>query len=534
MKTRILNIFTLLVSISGLYSCIEYDMAKPRTLAEFTDFQVENASNVTISRDDRTVHIDLTEAADLSQVKVTSFTLNKNSRFSGAGLPEVLDLTQPFKITLAMYYDFEWTITASQKVNRYVKCVNQVGDAFFDVDRREAFVYVSKSQRLKNLTINDMKLELDGSQVFSTTGMVSSPEGVEAETVPCAFPMVLDCTVKRTFLVKTREGQVEWSLTAIPKDVPAQITSVAAWCWSADVKAMFDGASEVPAIMYKAKSAADWLTVPSDKVTVDGVNVSATIGELTEATDYDVKLTIGGKDVSQQSFTTDTPSQIPNLNFDDWWLSGKVWYPYAEGAPDSEKYWDSANPGAAGFIGSSTYPETEDVVKGKAAKMESKYAAIAFAAGNLYIGKFGKVEGIGAILDWGAEFTSMPAAMKGYFKYMPKAIDKSKPPYDNMIGKTDKCQIQIFLTDWDAPFVINTTAAQFVDIANDPHIIAFGRLETDETVTEYREFTIPLEYRSYRKPKYVVVSCCASSLGDYFTGGVGSTLMVDEFELIYK
>ena len=51
--------------------------------------------------------------------------------------------------------------------------------------------------------------------------------------------------------------------------------------------------------------------------------------------------------------------------------------------------------GAAGFIGSSTVPETEDVVKGTAARMESKYAAIAFAAGNLYIGKFGKVEGIG-------------------------------------------------------------------------------------------------------------------------------------------
>ena len=211
-----------------------------------------------------------------------------------------------------------------------------------------------------------------------------------------------------------------------------------------------------------------------------------------------------------------------------------MWYPYAEGAPDSDKYWDSANTGAAGFIGSSTVPETEDVVKGTAARMESKYAAIAFAAGNLYIGKFGKVEGIGAILDWGKEFTSMPAAMKGYFKYLPKAIDKSKPPYDNMIGKTDKCQIQIFLTDWDAPFTINTTAGQFVDLANDPHIIAFGRLETDETVTEYREFTIPLEYRSYRKPKYVVVSCCASYLGDYFTGGVGSTLWVDEFELIYK
>ena len=533
MKFRILNIALSFCALC-LVSCLEDDMAKPRTLAEFTQMNVENGT-VTIDRDSRTVSIELDELGDLSQVKVTSFSLNDRAYFADGVLPEVLDLTVPYKVTLAMYYDFEWTISASQNVSRYVKCANQVGSAFFDVERREAHVYVSKSQRLRDLVISDMKLELEGARILSTTGIeVEAGESVE-KTRPCSFPMQLDCTVKRTFLVKTRGGEeVVWSLTAIPKDVPAQITSVAAWCWSADVKATFDGASEVPAIMYKAKSAADWITVPSDKVTVDGVNVSATIGELTEASDYHVKLTIGGKDVSEQSFITDTPRQIPNLNFDDWWLSGKVWYPYAEGTPDSEKFWDSANPGAAGFIGSSTYPETEDVVKGTAAKMESKYAAIAFAAGNLYIGKFGKVEGIGAILDWGAEFTSMPAAMKGYFKYTPKAIDKTKPPYDNMIGKTDKCQIQIFLTDWDAPFVINTTAGQFVDIANDPHIIAFGRMETDETVTEYREFTIPLEYRSYRKPKYVVVSCCASSLGDYFTGGVGSTLLVDEFELIYK
>lgn len=36
-----------------------------------------------------------------------------------------------------------------------------------------------------------------------------------------------------------------------------------------------------------------------------------------------------------------------------------------------------------------------------------------------------------------------------------------------------------------------------------------------------------------RKPTYVVISACASYLGDYFTGGVGSLLYVDEFEFVY-
>ena len=78
------------------------------------------------------------------------------------------------------------------------------------------------------------------------------------------------------------------------------------------------------------------------------------------------------------------------------------------------------------------------------------------------------------------------------------------------------------------------TPAQFVDLQNDPGIIAYGKLESDEAVADYREFYIPLEYRDKtRTPKYIVISCCASYLGDYFTGGEGSKLLVDEFELVY-
>ena len=85
-------------------------------------------------------------------------------------------------------------------------------------------------------------------------------------------------------------------------------------------------------------------------------------------------------------------------------------------------------------------------------------------------------------------------------------------------------------------FRINTTTGTFVDVKNDPGIIAFARLETDEdTEGKYKEFTLPLEYRDKtRRPKYLVIACAASYLGDYFTGGVGSTLHVDEFEFIYE
>ena len=528
MKFRILNIALSFCTLC-LVSCLEDDMAKPRTLAEFTQMNVENGT-VTIDRDSRTVSIELDELGDLSQVRITSFSLNDKAYFTDGVLPDVLDLTVPYKVTLAMYYDFEWTISASQNVSRYVKCANQVGSAFFDVERREAHVYVSKSQRLRDLVISDMKLELEGARILSTTGIeVEAGESVE-KTRPCSFPMQLDCTVKRTFLVKTRGGdEVVWSLTAIPKDVPAQITSIAPWCWSADVKATFDGTSAAPVVKYKPKTASDWSEVSSDKVTVDGINVNASIEGLEQGTEYEVKLVFNGRELPQQTFVTGVPEQLYNLNFDDW-ADDKT--PYTSGY---EGIWDTANPGTSMLNIAPTVQETEDVVSGSAVRMQSVYK-MKFAAGNIYVGKFNSVDfsSLGATLFWGYEFDAMPSAMKGYYKYSPKNIDYAAPAYESLRGKPDKCQIQIFLTDWDDRFMINTGANQFVDVYNDPHIIAFGRLESDETVTEYKEFTIPLEYRSFRKPKYIVVSCCASSLGDYFTGGVGSTLLVDEFELIYK
>lgn len=542
MKSRIINILMAVALL--LSSCMEYDMALPRTLAEFTDFQVENADKVTIDRDTRTVTIELNETADLSGVNVTSIALNENSKFATGSFPEVLDLTEPYKVTLRMYYDFDWTIVASQKVSRYVKCLNQVGDASFDVERKEAFVYVSKSQRLKNLVVNDLKFELEGSKIVSTTGLVDGQQ----QTQTCSFPMTLDCTVKRTFLVESRGERVEWSLTAIPKDVPAQITSIAAWCWSADLMAEFDGTSTPPSVMYKAAADSDWIEVVSDKVTVDGINVKARIEGLEQGTSYEAKLVFNGKELPVKVFKTDEPQQIPNMNFDAWWQDGKVWYPYAQDAAPADKAWDSANKGAAQYIGSSTLPEYEDLPEaGKregaaAVKMVSKWAMVKFAAGNLYTGKFNHLVGIeGANLDWGVPFTAKPKALKGWYKYEPQLITRQNNT--QIAGKEmDKCQLQVLLIQTDSPYIVQpmnglngpTYKGVALDLATEPTVIARFIHNMDGTGGEWKQFELPLEYRDYRQPTYVIVTAASSYLGDFFTGGEGSTMLIDEFEFVYE
>ena len=117
--------------------------------------------------------------------------------------------------------------------------------------------------------------------------------------------------------------------------------------------------------------------------------------------------------------------------------------------------------------------------------------------------------------------------------YKPVAIDQAKAPYTDMKGKTDIGQIQIMLTDWDEPFRISTADGDFVQVNTDKHIIGYGTMDLNET-TGYQEFTINVDYRDRtRTPKYIVIVASASKYGDYFTGGVGSTLYLDEFELVY-
>lgn len=534
--------FSLVASLVA--ACFPNDMSLPRILAQFTKLEVVGGLETVIDADSRTVSLVVNEEVELSSLAVKTVELNEKASFKDGKFPQTLDLSSPMKVMLTMYQDYDWTISATQPVARYITCANQIGEAEFDVQNKVARVYVSQSQRLDQLEILSMKLERLGSEVVSTTAveLVNTQTGELVEkTRDCEFPMVLSCDVKRTFNVSFQGENIPWTLYAVPVEVAAEIKGIDARCYYAEVIAAYGGGENaVPVFEYKKADAQEWTVIPEENIVVDGINISAMIYGLEMTTDYLVRIIANDEILPEVAFRTGASSQLYNSTFDEWWQDDKVWYPYAKGA--SPSVWDSANPGAAKFIGSSTYP-TDDIVETyvqdgkvrKAAEMVSRNAAVAFAAGNLYVGKFGRVQGIGAILDWGTEFTDKPMALKGYYKYSPMTITHAKEPYLDLIGKaTDKCQIQVFLTDWDAPFTVNTTAGVFVDFENDEHIIAFGKLESDETVTDYREFQIDLEYRDKtRTPKYIVISCCASYLGDYFTGGEGSKLVVDEFELVY-
>ena len=297
-----------------------------------------------------------------------------------------------------------------------------------------------------------------------------------------------------------------------------------------------DSAPEGLGFQYRKASEAEW-TDFAGEISYEGKTFSARITGLEPETEYEFRAVTAQdrKDDNVVQFTTEAADQLPNFNFDSWYKDGKNWYANAD--MGDNYFWDSGNKGANTLSEvNPTSPEETFVVSGKAVRMESKYVILAFAGGNIYSGSFGAVSGLGASINFGRPYTCRPTALHGWYSYAPKAIDKVKAPYEDLKGTMDVGKIYVALTDWNSPFNVNTNTGTFFVPDEDSAVIAYGELEIPENSNgEYKEFTIDLEYRDLERiPTHVLVVATASKYADYFTGGVGSTMYIDEFEFLFE
>lgn len=295
---------------------------------------------------------------------------------------------------------------------------------------------------------------------------------------------------------------------------------------------------------WRVAGATDWNVIPYDALTIDAQdNVTTTLKGLTPNTSYEYRLRYinGDADVVCEpvAFTTEQQIALYNGGFENWWMDGKVAYANEQGV----SFWDTSNKGAASFGGSNT-TETTDAAYvhsgSKAARLESKYIVIKFAAASLYSGSFIELVGTkGAKLNWGVPFASRPTALKGYMQYEPAAVDRtsaSAPAGAPAKGEPDQCGMYCALLS-EALLVDNTDMSTFPDWENDSRVIAYGSLPLDQNVHSngaWKEVNIPLVYNNInKKPTHLLVVFSASKYGDYFHGGEGSVLYVDDFSLEY-
>lgn len=535
-----------------LSSCVENDLPYPTIEGVIEEMVVEGQTAVKIDKSSAWVSIKVADTLDLRNLSVEKLVVTEGMtvipdssackdfiHFPDTGFASLdslpatvnthMNFKEPVTFLLRLYQDYLWRVKVEHDIQRRVVVANQVGMPLIDSDNRNVIVYVDSVAQpsLRNVKIETLQL---GSSIATT---VPSPE------------QVTDFTRPRLFQVTAFGETEEWMLSVAYPPSGMSFTTLSAWA----KRAVITGKTNMGDVhaKYRMKAVADekseadvaWEESLSHEIQIDEEGYfTLMLTHLKPATEYEYILTVDGASEDLKTFTTEAIDPVPNLSFDDWFKDGKSWYANVDLSPE-HYFWDSGNKGS-NTVGEAnpTSPEISDVIKGKAARLESKTVAGVFAAGSLYTGSFGKVEGLnGASLNFGRPYTGRPSALRGYYKYNSGVIDKTKDPYKELEGRRDSCHIYVALfSDWTAPFPVNTNTGVFVDRTwNNESLLAFGELIQGETVKDYTSFRINLEYRDMvTKPTYILIVASASKYGDYFTGSTSSVLLLDELDLVFE
>ncbi len=404
------------------------------------------------------------------------------------------------------------------------------------------------------------------------------------------FTLVVDETTDAV------QDKVIWTPTSTglstlkAKDIWAKFVTV-----SADVDtAEYDGDVY---FQYRETSDAEWVNPDDAsalkvKATADDKGVfKAVITGLEPETTYDYRLvvydTVTAEDnttsqqwvedvVSVKDFTTTKDQQVPNASFEQTYNTGNfdVFNPQAgygfstttasEDPGNAHTWWGTGNQVAAGGLAtvavtatSTDVPYSSSTNKASVC-MTSKVTYGMLAAGNIYSGYFYTLHGTegGTVhfgrttADDGSQFVSRPTGVSFYVKYISTQVKKA-----NGGGLTtsdmDEGQVKFAIGNWsnskgggskECPIAINTTES-----GNNP-LPAQWNLKTFDGTIAYAEMiftsehnddgwmkvTIPFDYNNTSaKPTHILISAASSRCGDYFTGGEGSTMYLDDIELLY-
>jgi len=503
-------------------SCIRNDLPYPRIQPNFTSMVIDNSvGDALIDTINRTVAVALNEAADIRAVRIVDYSVGPEGARVVSDFPSELDLREPYVVTLGLYQDYDWTITATQSIERDFSVDGQIGAAEIDVPAHRVVAYIAEGADLSKVTVTAVKL--GGSTA------VMEPD-LNGKVIDFTEPVAVDVTeFGRT---------VRWMLYVQPTDASVMMTGVDAWTKVAWVYVSAE-ASRNNGIEYRVAGSEIWMPVPQEWITVDGGRFVGRLVHLIPDTNYEVRAYSDEEYTAVNEFVTGSEIQVPNASLDQWWLDGKIWCPWAE---NGEPYWGTGNKGAT-TLGDSNSVPTDDTSSGTgyAAMLQSKFVGIAgvgkLASGNLFTGLYYATDGTNGILKFGRPFTQRPTKLRGYFKYKCADISHvgSGMLRDEWLGKPDTATVYVALTDWTEPYEIRTNPSkrQLFDPSSEA-VIGYGALNCGKTVDDYIPFEINIDYRSTsRIPTHILIVASASKYGDYFTGGNGSVLCVDDFVLDY-
>lgn len=272
-----------------------------------------------------------------------------------------------------------------------------------------------------------------------------------------------------------------------------------------------------------------------------GTPYSVTLTGLEPGTTYEYKAFADEfESVVVQSFTTESKYVIPNSSMEEWGTYGSsIVFP---GSGTEPTVWDSGNEGASIAKVILTNQSEDMKHTGKySARLESKYVLnLKMAAGNIFLGDFVKIDGMDGVLSLGRPYNgSHPSKVRVWVNYRPSTKLQGTNVKNYLPDGVDNGQIYVALTD--EPIEIRTKKNdQKLFSTEDPHVLAYGQVTWSanfgpDGALEMVE--IPIEYfdrAKTTKATHLVITCCASKFGDYYVGGEGSVMYLDDFELVYE
>ena len=545
-----------LLALAALTGCaIENDIPYPEVNGLITDIAVEGQrvaegatdAKAVIDNAARTVTLYVNDSVDVSELRVTRLALSPTDaallvdsalcdnpeRFpfghfaSLDSLPASantrLDFSRPVDLTLRTYQDYTWRVTVEQIIQRDID-VDGMTRYVLDADTRTVIIYVEEDTDLSDLRVRTLDLG-----------------GAFGEVTPDPTTMC-DFTSSRTFYARLswEETWSDWKVFVYPDTGGGSGASGDVFPMTS--RAIINGSvtsGRTPTVEYKEQNASSWQTVDEKNMEVKGGKFTATLTGLTGSTTYNYRVSVDGVPGAEQSFTTVAAAELPNGSLDSWsegaLTSGTTYYiPNAEG----EDFWGTGN-SATAIYKTNVTSRTSDSHSGLAAELKSQSAlGVKMAAGNLFAGTFERV-GLDGELSFGRPFTSFPTGLRFYYKYTTApmktvgSLTVLTPEVEKIVGQPDSCHVYIALADKPYEVRTNPQDRQLFD-KTDAGIIAYGEFVSAKNVSSYEPHTIDLEYRDYRTPKYLIIVCSSSKYGDYYLAGEGSTLWLDELELVYE
>lgn len=234
-------------------------------------------------------------------------------------------------------------------------------------------------------------------------------------------------------------------------------------------------------------------------------------------------------------------------------INGKYYRFYEQPLNENKEYmWSSGNAGfmiAKSSALPSEYPTApyEFGRTGACVKLETKdvgefgaMVGMRIAAGNIFIGEFDIMNATSKPVEatkFGVPFCFKPKQLNGWFKY--KAGDKLQDAKGNELVGVDRPDIYAVLyentSESGDKVVLNGS-----NILSSQYVVAVARASEITNTDEWTEFSLPFSYLKDVDQErlnvfgYNITVVFSSSVdGGSFIGAVGSTLLVDDVELLY-